>query len=162
MFLQGKNLPMNGIMMRNPVNNSDLMQHFAIMPKMSQYVDDLTDNLLILLIGKAYILPDHMVAYRVRRTTKGDHNYNSLNSVISSFQKHVQLLNNLDNHFNDVDLFYRYKEVVFSSFIGALRTHSIKEFKTIYKEIPIYYRRRFLMLRSLSKLPYKVLTKIFS
>lgn len=161
MFLNGENLPMNGIMMRNPFLNNKDKEFYSIMPKMSHYIDDLTDNILILTKGNSYILPDRMVAYRVRRSVKGDQNYNSINKGLDSYKKHIELLNNLDDFFGEkYDLFVRYRIVVFSGLKKAIRYGQLKVFFEIYNSIPAKYRMRGLLLSVCGMIPRKLMNKI--
>lgn len=161
MFLNGKNLPMNGIMMRNPFLNDKDIELFSIMPRVSPYIDDLTDNLLILSKGKSYILPDCSVAYRVRKTIKGDHNYNSINKKMDSYKKHIDLLNNLHSNFGDkYNLFNRYRIVTFSGMKNAIKYNKLVEFKEVYLSIPKKYKKMGLFKSVLLMIPKKIIDKI--
>lgn len=161
MFIKGKNLPMNGIMMRNPFLNNEDRNLYSLMPQMSSYIDDLTDNILILMMGKSFILPESMVVYRVRDQIKNDRNFNSINKQLSSYKKHIELLNNLHSHFNDeIDLFVRYKLVTLSGLKTAIMHHQIKEFVNIYCSIPTEYKKRGLLVQTLLMVPRKIIMKV--
>ena len=160
-FLAGENMPMNGMLMRNPFLNDDDKEFFSIMPKLSYYIDDLTDQILILTKGKSYVLPDRTVTYRIRREITGDHNFNSLNKKLDSYKKHIELLNNLYEYFGDrYDLFYRYRRVVFSGLKTAVLCKQLDEFKHVYKTIPKDYRARGLLVSVLCMTPKKLAARM--
>ncbi len=164
MFLRGENVPFNGIMMKNPFLIGD-GDYFSIMPKVSKYIDDLTDNLLLLMKSPVYILEDVMVAYRVRKQIKADHNFGTINKGISSFKKHIMLLNRLHTLFGKkVDLFNRYKMVVSGGVKLTIESGNIKALKKIYMSIPLDIRKRKLLSRSLllgiQKVSFRVINKI--
>ncbi len=149
MFLSGENYPLNGFMMHNPFLNQEDAAWFSLMPKMSRYIDDLTDCILILLRGKVWILPEAMAAYRVRRKTKDDKNFNSQNTGLRSYVRHMELLNNLYTHFGtELDMFRRFQIVIFPGLRIAIKTHNMKNFWQVYKTAPKCYRKRGLLLRS--------------
>lgn len=161
MFVEGNNLPMNGIMMRNPFLTKEDKAFYSIMPQMSPYIDDLTDNILILKKGKSFVLPDHMVVYRIREEIKDDKNYGSINKKLSSYKKHIELLNNLYDYFgNEIDLFCRYKIVVFSGFKTAILCCKLKEFFIVLKTIPLEYKKRGIFARVLMMIPRKAIMKV--
>lgn len=160
MFLRGYNLPMNGIMMRNPFLDNAKKELFSIMPKASPFIDDLTDNLLILMCGKAYILSDRMVAYRVRKKIKTDKNFNSINKDLSSYEKHIDLLNYLAVYFENIDFFNRYRVATFDGYIKALKSHNLKEFNKIRKKIPMKYNGIRLMMAVWKMIPQRTFNKL--
>lgn len=144
MFLEGKDMHMNGFMMRNAYLTTVGKEWFSLTPKMSPYIDDLTDCFLILNYGKAYIMDNIFVEYRSR---SNDQNFNSINKGLSSFRKHVELINNLDNYFtNKYDFFYRYRNIVSNGIKQAIFTKKWKEFIEVYNKIPLKYRKRNLLL----------------
>ena len=146
-YIKGENFPQNGFMMRNIIReNYDL---FSIMPKVSRYIDDTTDCLLILLLGNVFITDDITVAYRRRVAVVGEHNFNSINSGLEVFQKQISLLNGLEKEFKGkYDLFHRYKRVVSQAFHKCYSLFSHSEFYEVYMTVPLKYRRRGLLFRS--------------
>ena len=160
MFLSGYNLPMNGIMMRNPFLDNEKKELFSIMPEASPFIDDLTDNLLILMCGKSYILSDKTVAYRVRKSIKTDKNFNSINDKLSSYEKHIELLNYLTTHFEKIDFFDRYRIATFDGYIKAVKSHNLKEFKKITKKIPMKYKGTKLMMSVWRMIPRRIIYKL--
>lgn len=159
MFENGKNIPLNGIMMRNPFLSDDACIFFSKMPQMSKYIDDLSDSLLILLYGRAYIMPDVMVVYRLKRCQKG-HNFNSINTGMDTYRKHIELLNNMYYEFGEkVDLFKRYRKIVFTGLYNAIKLRSFTEFFRIFKTIPSTLRKRGLLFSCVLILPEKIKEK---
>jgi len=156
-FLRGEDFPMNGMMMKNIIN--DNYEYFFSMPKISEYIDDITDCLLILTKGCIYISNDITVAYRRRIEENGEHNFNSINSSLVLFKKQIDLLNNLDKYFEGkYDLINRY--IILIGPILAknfLSINSVGQIKKIVDTIPQKYKRRFLILKSLFYIPRKAL-----
>ena len=159
-FLNNVHIPLNGLMMRNVYLDEEKREFFSLMPKMSKYIDDLTDELLIHLSGKVYILPDATVAYRLRRKSNGEHNFGSINRGISIFRKHVELFNNLANYFTDLDFFERYREMIANGYLTAVRYKKLDEFNEIFQTIPETYRNRHLKAASLLLVPGIVLQRL--
>ena len=163
MFLEGHNCELNGMMMRNVYIDPEKKELFALMPKMSKYIDDLTDELLIHMSGKVFTLPDPTVAYRVRVKQKGDKNFSSINKGMVYFEKHLELMNNLVKQFGkQVDLFGRYKEVVANGMLTAMRNKQIKQFMKLCESIPQEYRERHVIRESMKLLPAKVAERLKS
>ncbi len=77
MFLNGINLPLNGIVCRNGILVSEEKEILSIMPKVSKYIDNITDNLLLLKLGDSYILSDVIVGYNYRNDAANENNFNS-------------------------------------------------------------------------------------
>ena len=162
MFLSGENCPLNGMMMRNVYLDPEQRKFFGLMPKMSKYIDDITDELLIHMRGKVYILGDATVAYRVRVETKDDKNFGSLNRGMLFLEKHMELMNHLVLQFGeDVDLFGRYREVLANGFLTAAKAKQLGRFNELCKEIPDAYQKRHLKWESLKLVPGKVASKLF-
>lgn len=159
-FLKNVHIPLNGLMMRNVYLDEEKREFFSLMPKMSKYIDDLTDELLIHLSGKVYILSDPTTAYRLRRKTEGEHNFGSLNKGMSFFKKHVELFNNLAEYFKDLDFFERYREMIANGYLTAIRYHGLNEFHEIYSTIPESYRNRHLFGKSLLLVPSIVMNRL--
>lgn len=147
-FLKGINFPTNGLLMRNVIKSE--YELFSLMPKMSPYIDDETDCLLILRLGDVYIMDNTTVAYRRRIEKEGEHNFNSIHKGISKFEKHIALLNNLYKEFGDeCDLFGRYKIALGPELAKHYRSSTRHRFKEIIGTIPKEYLKRGLVIRSL-------------
>lgn len=161
MFLKGNNYPLNGIMTKNFLLDEEKRNYFAIMPEVSSYIDDLTDSILILQMGKVYIMSGSTVAYRVRRKTKGDKNFNSQNTGLRNYERHIEMLNNLDAKLNgNVDLLKRYVLVVTNGMIKSLTIKQYNHFKEIFDTIPCKYKDRGLMRRCILHIPKEVFVAV--
>ena len=157
MFLKGNNLPMNGILFKNPFKNKINYEFFSIMPKISKYIDDLTDNILFLMHGKIFVMNDVMVVYRVRKKIKSDNNFNTVNKGLDSFRKHIEVLNKIEEIFdNKIDLYHRYKMLIFSGFFKSLRSKRLKEFIKITKTIPKRYNKIMILFSCMAMIPRKI------
>ena len=161
MFLEGHNMPTHGIMMKNVYHDPELKDLFAIMPKMSPYIDDITDELLIHMCGKAYIMPEETMVYRVRRQTKNDNNFGSINKGMSFFEKHIVLMNNLADYFKEkIDLTNRYTEIIANGYLTAVNGKQLKEFNRICATIPEAYQKRHVKQKSMVLVPGKLVNKL--
>lgn len=150
-YLQGKNFPMNGMLLRNVIQEHYDM--FSMMPQISPYIDDTTDCMFILTLGDIYISDEVTVAYRLRIAKKGEHNFNSLNTALTKFEKVVSLLNNLDAYWNgEYDLINRYKKLIGPAMVKCMRTGNLEEFNRVYSTIPLKYRSRGLKAKSVAYL----------
>lgn len=147
-FLKGKNFHINGFMMRNVI--SEYFSLFSLMPKMSLYIDDVTDCILILRLGDIYIMDEITVAYRRRIEGVVSHNFNSMNKGITKLEKSIALLNNLYYEFGkEHDLFGRYKIALGPEIAKHYRRDTKKCFKEIIETIPDEYRKRGLVVKSI-------------
>lgn len=144
-FAKGYDFPMHGVMFRNFYATEAGKEYMSLMPKASQYVDDITDELLLLQKGKVFIIDESMYAYRINRNKNG-HNFNSKNNQMRGFEKHVSLLNNIvQDDFGRIQILnMRYAKVVAPGIIGMIICHEWKEFVRIYKSIPVEVRKNFL------------------
>ena len=144
MFLKGLNCPLNGMMMRNVLLTEEGYAFFSKMPQISRYVDDLTDELLLHLYGRIYVLPDSTVAYRVRM-----------------IRNHMELLNNLQREFGDrVDLLGRYRVIMKDLELYYLRGISREELREIYRSIPQEIKNRGLIFRTALTMPGYLMYKV--
>ena len=155
-YLNGKNYPLNGMMMRNVIE--DNLDIFSLMPRVSKYIDDITDSFLILLIGDVYISDNITVAYRRRISAKGEHNFNSLNKGVTLFEKKISLMNGLEEAFSGkYDFFKRYRGIVSKAMVKLYRPFHDNGFRAVYKTIPLKYRRRNLGIQSFLHIPKMVM-----
>lgn len=146
-YLKGLNFPTNGLMYKNILN--DEYDFFSLMPKMSEYIDDETDCLLILLKGNVFIMDEVTVAYRRRIESETEHNFNSINKGIEKLKKHISLLNNLYANFGSkVDLYNRYKIAFGPEIFKHYRLSTRHQFKEIILSIPNEYLDRHLVFSS--------------
>ena len=153
MFLKGSSFPRHGMMIRNPFLNTKFKKDYALMPKLSRYIDDYGETFLILKNGDAYILDD--VTYVYRKITKKDNsnNFNSINTYLSIFSKYIEVINNIDKYCNGkYDLTNLYKSSMQTGIIAIIFNHDISSFKRIYLTIPKKYRKRNLIIYGLYSL----------
>ena len=149
MYLNGATVGTHGLMMRNMYLTEEGRNYFSLVPKASPYIDDATENLLLLRLGSVYSMDIRGVAYRIARSKKGKHNYNSQNNALNNFSKIVSLYNNLEQAFDGkIDLFNLYRKDVAIAMAAALKQMSYEKYRDIYSQIPAKYRKRFLQLRS--------------
>ena len=153
-YLEGNNFPMNGLLMRNVIQ--DNFDMFSMMPRISRYIDDITDCLFILSLGDVYILSDVTVAYRLRLAQNGEHNFNSINTGISKFEKVISLLNGLDKYLDGkYNLIHRYAKVVGAALGKYYRPRFSGKFKEIMSTIPRKYYKNGLIILALIYIPKK-------
>ena len=159
-FLNGHNMTTHGIMFRNVYQDPQTEDLFSIMPKMSPYIDDITDELLLHLSGKVYTLPTQTMVYRVRRNIKTDHNFGSINKGMSFFQKHIDLMNNLSIQFPNLDFSIRYIEIISNGFLTALKSLQLTQFTEICRSIPNTYKKRHVIRKAFLQIPAKLIERM--
>ena len=161
-FLNGDDYQFGGIMMRNVYTDPETRDFFALMPQMSDYIDDLTDELLLHLTGRTYTMADRTVIYRVRMQKKDDHNYTSINRGLINFRKHIDLLNNLGRQFPEIDLSGRYIKTIGLAFMTAAKHHQIREFNNVCSTIPEDYRKKRVKGKGVLSVPGLVVSRIIN
>lgn len=161
-FLNGDDFQFGGIMMRNVYANPETRDFFALMPQMSDYIDDLTDELLLHLTGRTYTMSDRTAVYRIRVQERNDHNYTSINRGIINFRKHIDLLNNLGEQFPDIDLSGRYVKTIGLSFLTAVKYRQLKEFNVICDSISARYRRKHVKWRGIVSVPRHIISRVIN
>ena len=121
----------------------DLTQHYTIYYKAHKFVGDLTFCMLLLDKGKIKIFDQVMSVYR-SRNVKGESNYNSIRNIIEQYNDHVDILNALNNYFEnkyDFTREYLVRTSVFFSY--CIKHNKIKEFYTTFKKLPFNVKIRF-------------------
>lgn len=153
MFLSGLNFPENGMMMRNPFLNNHIKDEYDLLPKISKYIDDITNNFILLKNGSAYILDDVTAVYRSISKSKEAKNFNSINNQFSIFIKTIENLNNIEEHYKDkYDLTNRYKYIMKTGISGIMHSHKVSIFYNSYLSIPKKYRRKHLIIHGIFSL----------
>jgi glycosyltransferase involved in cell wall biosynthesis len=141
-YLEGHNFPMGGLMFRNLFLDEDGRLYFSEMINISRYIDDLSFCVLLLHKGKVFTINDCMSVYRIFKPNSRNNNFNSVNNPFQKFEKHISMINKLDElFFPKYNFKYRYAEHLGSGLIAALRDLKIKRFIKVYKTIPLKYRR---------------------
>lgn len=150
MYIHGAFFGTNGLMMRNAYLTEEGRTFFSLVPKASPYIDDTTECILILSKGKVFIMDTASVVYRVQRKSQGKQNYNSINSVMQKCRKSVDLYNNLYHMMEGCpDLFFLYRYNIAVGLAQGIISKNLKEFKEMYLTLPLEYRRRGIITRSL-------------
>lgn len=163
-FLKGKNFPLSGMMYKNVLIDKKSYSLLSMMPRLSKFIDDISDSIFLLQIGRVYVLPDCCTVYRVRSKIKNDKNFNSINRGLSNYEKHIEALNNLDEYLvGQVSLYYRYKVVLQSFWFKSFLYKQHRRYKEVYKTIPLKYKKRWLYFRvvitSILMLPFEIVNK---
>lgn len=149
MYLHGATFGTNGMMMRNAYLTEEGKNFFSLVPKASPYIDDATECLLVLLKGKIFVSDTKSVVYRVQRNKNGKYNFNAVNTTIQKCKKSVDLYNNLYVMLKPCpDLFFLYKSHIAVGLAQAILSFEFREFKKMYMSLPLEYRKRRILLRS--------------
>ena len=150
---------MNGMMMRNIIHNN--YDYFSLMPKMSKYIDDISDSFLILSKGDVFISDEITVAYRRRIEEKGEYNFNSINSGLDLLNKKINLLNNLYTYFGkDYNFINRYSSILAPIIAKNVRINNFKDFKKIIYSIPSEYIDKGVIFKSLLNIPLQTISML--
>lgn len=145
------------VMFRNVFLTEEGRRDWSLMVRASSKVDDVSDALLMFSHGRIYSLDYCPHAYRVQVSKQGKHNYNSINTSIQGSKNSISAYNYLDKHLSPhYDLFFRYSSNVATMALLAIRYGELREFVSIYKSIPKSYRRRFLLIRSVPQMFFRM------
>ncbi|MGE7947225.1 glycosyltransferase family 2 protein [Lysinibacillus sp. NPDC093688] len=121
----------------------DLNQDYTIYYKAHKFVGDLTFCMLLLNKGKIKILDQVMSVYRYRNVD-GESNYNSIRNVIEQYNDHVDILNALNNYFeNKYDFTREYLVRTSVVFPYCIKFNKLKEFYTTFNKLPLNVRIQF-------------------
>lgn len=147
MYLKGLDYSEHGMMMRNPFLNEQMRKEYAILPKMSPYIDDITHKLLLLIYGKGFILKDVTDVYRQLSKNNESKNFNTINNYLSIFKKTIDNINNLVIYYNDkYDFTIRYKLIMKTGIAGIILNRNFSSFYKTYLTIPKKYRDKHLII----------------
>lgn len=151
----------HGFMMRNLFLVPSERKYFKQAQLLSDKIDDMVDNVLVLNKGPVYILDDVMDAHRVVRTDKGNrHNFNSRYKRFEKNQYAISTLNNLDNYFNKdkiaINFKRRYIATLKAAEIDMFFSNSFFEYVKLFKTIPKHYRTPLYKNIFLVTVPYSV------
>jgi glycosyltransferase involved in cell wall biosynthesis len=135
MFLKGYYYSAVATVFRNIFN--DQTQDFTIFYKAHKFVGDLTLCMLLLDKGKIKVLNEVMSVYRSRRVD-GESNYNSIRNAIEQYNDHIEVLNALNNHFNNkYDFTREYLMRSSTIFVYCIKHNKFKDFYNKFKRVPI-------------------------
>lgn len=161
MYLKGAMFGTNGMMMRNAYLTEEGRQYFSLVPQASRFIDDATENILVLQKGKVYVSEDRAVVYHVNRDTTGKHNFNSIHTTFEKCKKSIDLYNYLyDNMTNCPDLICFYKDHIAIAMAQTILTRNVDQFKNLYSGVPKEYKRRGLVIRTIPRMIHMSFTKI--
>lgn len=150
MYINGAIFGTNGILIRNPFIFENDIKDFSLIPKISSYIDDATECLLILMKGDVYVLDTISSVYRLPRNKKGKHNFNTINTTMQKCMKFIDLYNNFYTMIpNHPDLFKLYREHIAVAMAQAILKNDFETFGLLISKVPAEYRERGLVLRSI-------------
>ena len=134
---------LHGCVMHNFFLTEEGRNYFAEASKISKYVDDAVDELLLLRKGAIYVMDLASDAHRIVPSDKDHNNYNSRYSKLEKFGQHIDLLNGMDARWgNEIDFTYHYAQHYATGFLSMLTDRQNKsEYKRIMDTIPDKYVR---------------------
>lgn len=150
-YEKGHYLNQHGFMIKNYFLEEEGRKYFAKAKELSDRVDDMCDEVLLLLKCKIFVLDEVTDVYRVieDKTAK---NFNSMFSFLDQTKYHVDTYNKLYNLYRkDIDFRPRYKDKISDIIIMSLLTRKFKEFNEIYKTFPKEYRTVSMFLSAFPK-----------
>ena len=132
MYLKGVDFATHGIMFRNILDKEDGREYFSTIIKCSDYVDDATSIILILMKGKSFTLSDCTCCYRIVEEKEGGHNYNSLFSAFRRVENEIESYNNFHKYFPKVNLTGLYAKSLVSAWNAARKLHEKGHYKKMH------------------------------
>lgn len=138
-YLDGHGFPAHSTLFKNIFKNdkkTEMFQHI----QNSKLIEDISLPMLLLNIGKFYVLPGDLAVYRIR---KNENNYNSIKSSIESYQEHIANLVANDNYFNskyDLSKMISMKTTIM--ILKAILSKRPKLIKEIIHILPSKYRMK--------------------
>lgn len=146
----------HGSFMRNYFLDEEGREYFAQAQKISKFVDDAVDEVLILRKGPVYVLDIVTDAHRVVSSTEDKKNYNSRYSKLEKFKHQVDLLNGMSSRWSDeIDFSNWYAGAYATGFLSMLVSGNRSEYKDVFRSIPQEYKKPFyksVYLRSIPKM----------
>ena len=143
-YEQCKPLGTHGMFLRNFFLTEEGREYFAQAQKISQFVDDAVDEVLLLRKGPVYIMDITTDAHRVVPTDIEKMNYNSRYSRLEKFSHHISLLNGMSSLWGDeIDFSEWYATYYSTGFLNMIISRDFKGYGQIIKSIPEKYRKPF-------------------
>lgn len=136
-FLKNHNFPTHGMMIHNLYLTDAGRDYMGLIKRFSNYIDDLSECILVLRISPIFILDFCTYAYRVNRNKEGKKNFNSINTFYTSYQKHIELLNSLFRYFGNISLRRRYSRLVAKAYLHGLWDKKLPYIYELNKSIPL-------------------------
>lgn len=134
-FLKGDFFRITTTVFRNIFTGSE--NKYDVLYRASRNVGDFTLSIILLDLGKIYVLDDCMSVYRVVNK-KGENNYNSITTPLKNYNDFIQLIKIVDKHYNNkYDFSHDYIMRSISALKISITSKKIKEFINTFKDIPI-------------------------
>lgn len=145
-FLSGNNFPTSTVMFRNNLMLNKIREKFEYIGLASKRVDDLTFCMVLLDLGKLYILDVCTAVYRMHKPNViKNSNYNSQVGKLESVYIHIELLNKLEILFcGKFDLSKRYSMILKEGIKHAIKEGNAIALIPMYKSINSRYRKPFI------------------
>lgn len=139
-YEKGHKLNQHGFMLKNYFLDEEGRKYFGQAKELSDKVDDMCDEILLLLKCKIFVLDEITDVYRVIED-KNSKNFNSLFTYLEQTKYHVDAYNKLyELYRKDIDFKTRYRDKITDIIIMSLLTGKFKEFNRIYRTFPKEYK----------------------
>lgn len=142
-FLKGKYFSGVETMFRNIFLNKMVDESFIDLFKRDRMIGDLPLCVLLLSLGKVYILNKDFSVYRTS-SSGNQNNYNSTLKLLDISKNHIRILNRLSDYFG-FDFSYIYAEYFLTGIIGGILSKNVREIIASYKLIKINYQRKVIL-----------------
>lgn len=142
-FLKGKYFSGVETMFRNIFLNKMVDESFIDLFIRDRMIGDLPLCVLLLSLGKVYILNQDFSVYRTS-SSGNQNNYNSTLKLLDISKNHIRILNRLSDYFG-FDFSYIYAEYFLTGIIGGILSKNVKEIIVIYKLINNNFQRKVIL-----------------
>jgi glycosyltransferase involved in cell wall biosynthesis len=142
-FLKGKYFSGVETMFRNIFLNKMVDESFIDLFIRDRMIGDLPLCVLLLSLGKVYILNQDFSVYRTS-SSGNQNNYNSTLKLLDISKNHIRILNRLSDYFS-FDFSYIYAEYFLTGIIGGILSKNVKEIIVIYKLINNNFQRKVIL-----------------
>ncbi|MCR4754916.1 MAG: GNAT family N-acetyltransferase [Lachnospiraceae bacterium] len=145
----------HGLFMRNFFLTEEGRKYFAQAQKISEYVDDAVDEVLLLRKGPIYVLDLVSDVHRVVSSDIEHKNYNSRYSRVDKFRHHIELLNNMNELWGDeIDFSGWYANYTATGILSMILSRQFGAYKQIIDTIPVTYKKPFFRSIYIRWIPY--------
>lgn len=142
-FLHGKYFSGVETMFRNIFLYKMVDDSFIDLFKKDRMIGDLPLCILLLSLGKVYILNQDYSVYRTS-SSGNQNNYNSTLKLLDISKNHIKILNRLSDYFS-FDFSYIYAEHFLTGVIGCILSKNIKSISKLYNLIKESSRQKVLI-----------------
>ncbi len=143
-YLKGIYFYTSTTMFRN-IFRSDKSQEYVTLITKSRLVEDVTLAMILLNIGKVYVIDRCMSVYR-RNLDDKDSNYNTLRNPLLSFQDHIEVYNANNRYFSGrYDFSELYANRALYTFIWSIKNEKLAPFLHKFQGIPLKAKLHFLI-----------------